>query len=72
LVVLFGFVAVKHSRSLRFNKWLYRVQLGFGVLFLAILVASGLQARSLFLNVPPPPVWLGPGDPPEWLKARMK
>ena len=71
-VVVFGFLAVSHAKSPRFNKWLYMVQLTLGVLFLAILVASGLQARSLFLNGPPPPEWLGPGEPPEWLKARMK
>jgi len=54
MVVVFGFLAVLHVKSSRFNKWLYMVQLTLGVLFLAILVASGLQARSLFINGLPP------------------
>lgn len=72
LVIVFGILAIAHARTSRYIKWLYLLQLAAGALFLAILVASGLQARNLFLNGPPPPEWIGPGEPPESVKSRMK
>ena len=72
LVVIFGLLAVTHAKASQLNKCLYMVQLAMGTLFLAILVASALQARTLFLHGPPSPIWLGPGEPPESVKSRMR
>ena len=72
IVTIFGLLAIAHARAARLIKWLYVAQMAAGTLFLVILVASGLRARSLFLNGPPPPIWVGSGEPPESVKSRMK